>query len=105
MKGKTHFIRHSERDLLFFSNLLEAWNILKEERPSLILSTGAGPIVPFSLIGKMFGVPTLYIETFTRVNRPSLTGRLMYRLADRFFYQWKPLGKIFQKGHYCGPLI
>ena len=105
MKRKTYFIRHSERDLLFFYNLLEAWKILKKERPALMLSTGAGPIVPFSLIGKLFRIPTLYIETFTRVNRPSLTGRIMYRLADRFFYQWKSLEKVFQKGHYCGPLI
>ena len=46
MEGKTYFIRHSERDWLFFVNLLEAWQILRKERPRLILSTGAGPVVP-----------------------------------------------------------
>ena len=35
MEGKTYFIRHSERDLLFFVNLWEAWIILRKEKPEL----------------------------------------------------------------------
>ena len=102
---KTYFIRHSERDWLVFVNLWEAWQILRNERPGLILSTGAGPVVPFSLAGKILGIPTLFVETFTRPHAPSLTGRIMYRLADRFFYQWQELGRYFPRGTYGGPLI
>ena len=105
MEGKTHFICHSERDWLFFVNLWEAWRILNREAPSLILSTGAGPVVPFALIGKLFGIPTIFVETFTRPVTPSLTGCIMYHLADRFFYQWKPVGRYFPRGVYGGPLI
>lgn len=102
MEGKTYFIRHSERDWLFLMNLWEAWRILRKERPGLILSTGAGPAVPFALAGNIMGVPSLYIETFTRVAKPSLTGRIMYYLAARFFYQWKPLERYFPKATYGG---
>ena len=105
MEGRTYFIRHSERDWQFFVNLLESWHILRKERPQLILSTGAGPVVPFALIGKLFRIPTLFVETFTRVIEPSLTGKIMYRLADRFFYQWKPLERFFPKGVCGGPLV
>lgn len=105
MEGKTHFIRHSERDWQSLVNLWEAWRILRKERPDLILSTGAGPAVPFVLLGKMLRIPSVFIETFTRVTAPSLTGRIMYRLADRFFYQWKPLERFFPKGVYGGPLV
>lgn len=105
MEGKTHFIQHSERDWKFIINIWEAWKILGRERPNLILSTGAGPIVPFSLIGNILKIPTIFIESFTRVRRPSLTGRIMYWLASRFFYQWKSLELFFPKGVYCGPLI
>jgi beta-1,4-N-acetylglucosaminyltransferase len=105
MKGRTYFIRHSERDWLFLVNLWEAWRILRKERPRLILSTGAGPVVPFALIGKLIGVPTLFIETFTRVTEPSLAGRIMYYLADRFFYQWRSLERFFPRGIYGGPLV
>lgn len=104
MEGKTYFIRHSERDLLFFVNLWEAWKIFRKERPDLILSTGAGPVVPFTLVGKIFGIKAIFIEISTQVIKPSLTGRIMYRLADRFFYQWKPLARYFPKGIYGGLL-
>jgi UDP-N-acetylglucosamine:LPS N-acetylglucosamine transferase len=105
MKGRTYFIRHSERDWLLFTNAIEAWRILRNEKPDLILSTGAGPVVPFAVVGKLLGIRSIFIETFTRVTRPSLTGRIMYRLADRFFYQWRSLEKFFPKGVYAGPLI
>lgn len=105
MEGKTYFIWHSERDWLFVMNMWEAWRILRKLRPNLILSAGAGPVVPFALVGKMFRIPTLFVETFTRVVQPSLTGRMMYHLADRFFYQWRSLERFFPKGIYGGPLI
>jgi len=105
MKGRTYFIRHSERDWLFAVNMWESWRILHKERPHLILSTGAGAVVAFALIGKLFGMRTVFIETFTRVIKPSLTGRIMYRLADSFFYQWRPLERFFPKGTYGGSLL
>lgn len=105
MQGKTYFIKHSERDWKFMWNLWEAWRILRVERPRVLLSTGAGPIVPFSIIGKALKIPTIFVETFTRVAHPSLTGRIMYWLADRFFYQWESLSRFFPKGIYCGPLV
>jgi len=104
MEGKTYFIRHSERDWLFFVNLWEAWHLLRKELPDAILSTGAGPVVPFALVGKLLRVPTIYIEISTQVIKPSLTGRIMYHFADRFFYQWKALESYFPKGTYGGLL-
>ncbi len=104
MQGRTYFIRHSERDLLVLVNLLEAWRILRRERPDVILSTGAGPIVPFALVGRLLGVPTVFVETFTRITRPSLTARIMYRLAARFIYQWPTLERYFPRGTYGGML-
>lgn len=106
MDRKTYFISHSERDLKFFINLIEAIRILLKERPKVLLSTGAGPIVPFALIGRLlFGCKIIYIETITRVDTPSLTGKLMYYLANHFYYQWKELAIYFPRGQYCGSLI
>lgn len=106
MEGKTYFITHSERDWKFFINLWEAFRILRKQRPDIILSTGAGPVVPFALIGRLFfNTRVVYIETITRINQPSLTGRIMYRLAHDFYYQWQGLSGYFPKGVYGGPLI
>lgn len=105
MEGRTWFITHAERNWKVLVNFVEAWRILRRERPSVLLSTGAGPIVPFAVVARLLGIPVIFIETLTRVRRPSLTGRLMYPLADRFFYQWRPLAAHFPRGEYCGPLI
>jgi UDP-N-acetylglucosamine:LPS N-acetylglucosamine transferase len=105
MIGKTHFICHSERDWRFLPNLWEAWRILQRERPAVILSTGAGPVVPFALIGKLLRIPTVFVETFARVTEPSLSGRVMYYLAGSFFYQWRSLERFYPKGIYGGPLV
>ena len=106
MEGKVDFIRHSERDLLFFVNLWEAFKILRRERPQVILSTGAGCVVPFALLGRLlFGTRVVYIETLTRLEVPSLTGRIMYYLADNFFYQTKGLRKFFPRAEYQGTLL
>lgn len=98
-------ITHSERDLKILKNFYEAFKILNKERPSIILSAGAGPIVPFAIIGKfLFGCKIIYIESFTSVTSPSLTGRLMYKLnlTNLFFYQWPELNIYFPNAVYSG---
>jgi len=106
MQGKTDFIVHSERDWKQLINLWEAFRILRRERPQVILSTGAGPAVPFAIVGRyLFGCRIIFIETITRISAPSMTGKIMYRLAHDFFYQWKSLARFFPNGQYAGPLL
>jgi UDP-N-acetylglucosamine:LPS N-acetylglucosamine transferase len=106
MTGKTHFITHSERDWKTLLNLWEVFAVFRRERPTVILSTGAGSAVPCAIVGRLlFNTRVIFVETMTRVTRPSMTGRLMYRLAHEFFYQWRPLGAYFPRGRYGGPLI
>jgi UDP-N-acetylglucosamine:LPS N-acetylglucosamine transferase len=106
MLGRTQFIVHSERDFKLFINCFEAFIIIKREKPSLILSTGAGPIVPFSIVGKfLFGIKVIYVESIASIKTPSLSGRIMYWIADKFYYQWKDLQNYFPKGEHIGPLI
>jgi len=106
MQGRTYFIAHSERDRKFFLNLWEAFRILRRERPDVILSAGAGPAVPFAIVGRIFfRTRVVFVETIASIHTATLTGKIMYRLAQRFFYQWKSLAGFFPKGEYGGPLI
>lgn len=106
MIGKTYFITHSERDYKFFINLFEAYRLIKKTRPKIIISTGAGLIVPFSLVAKFFfNIKTMYIETMGCVDKPSLTGRIMYYLADYFYYQQTTQKQYFPKGVCIGLLL
>jgi UDP-N-acetylglucosamine:LPS N-acetylglucosamine transferase len=102
LEGSGHhvyFVAHSERDWKFFVNLWEAWRIFRVERPKVIISTGAGVIVPFALIGRVvFNARVVFVETITRLSQPSLTARLMYYLAHDFYFQWDGLRPYFPKG-------
>ena len=69
-------------------NLAVAWRTIQSCKPDAILSTGAGLAVPFFLVGRLFGLRTVYVESLTRVAGPSLSGRMVYPLANAFFVQW-----------------
>ncbi|GAB4369605.1 MAG: UDP-N-acetylglucosamine--LPS N-acetylglucosamine transferase [Deltaproteobacteria bacterium] len=105
LKGRTERIVHSERDLKLLVNFWEAARILRARRPDVILSFGAGPAVPFAIVGKMMGMKIVFVETFAAVTRPTLTGRILYRLADLFLYQWESLAPIYPRGIYGGPVF
>lgn len=105
MVGRTYFIRHSERDLLALWNVVEAVRIFRRERPTHLISTGAGLAVPLALVARLCGVKVMFIETFAAIERPTLTGRILYRLANRFVYQWPALGRFYPSARYAGTIF
>jgi UDP-N-acetylglucosamine:LPS N-acetylglucosamine transferase len=74
-------------------NLRLAWRVLRRERPSAILTTGAGVAVPFAWIGRVLGVPTIYIESVTRIDGLSLSARLIKPVASHMYAQWPELAE------------
>ncbi len=103
--ARCYRIAHAERDLRVLWNFFEAARVLLRERPDVILSTGAGPAVPVAVVGKALGAKVVFIENFGAVRTPSWTGRIMYRLADVFFYQWESLAPHFPKGRFAGSVF
>ena len=72
-------------------NLRLALRLLRTERPSAILTTGAGVAVPFAWIGRLLGIPTVYVESVTRIEGLSLSGRLIAPVAKGLYAQWPEL--------------
>lgn len=75
----------------FLLLFLYATKLLRKERPDFIITTGALISYPFCVVGKMMGMKVVYIESFARVQKPSLTGRLLYNFADLFIVQWEDM--------------
>ena len=69
-------------------NLWLAAIVVRRHRPDVLLATGGGVTVPLFVMGKLMGARLIYVESLTRVDKPSLTGKLVYPLVDRFFVQW-----------------
>ena len=85
-------------------NLKLAWTTIRKYRPDVILSTGAALEVPFFIVGRLRGVRLVHVETLTRLERPSLSGRMVYPLADAFFVQW-PTKEAGRRAIYAGSII
>lgn len=87
-------------------NTFLAVKILKKEKPTLIVSSGAAVAVPFFWIGKLFfGVKTIYIEVFDRIDKPTLTGKLVYSVTDRFIVQWDEMKEVYKKAENLGSIF
>jgi UDP-N-acetylglucosamine transferase subunit ALG13 len=103
--ARPYRIVHAERDLRLVVSFAQAARILLRERPSVLISAGASPAVPFFSLGRLFGAKTVFIETFAAVEQPTLSGRLCYPLADHFFVQWPELLRTFPRARYSGPVF
>lgn len=72
-------------------------SILFKEKPDVIISSGAAVAVPFFYLGKLMGKKTIYLEVFDRIDSPTLTGKLVYPVTDKFIVQWEELKEIYPK--------
>ncbi len=72
-------------------NFFLAWQILSQETPHLVISTGAGVAVPFLILAKLLGRQTIFIESITRVKQLSLSARLALPFLDTLYVHWPQL--------------
>jgi beta-1,4-N-acetylglucosaminyltransferase len=79
-------------------NTFLAVKILFKEKPDLIVSTGAAPAIPFFYLGKLFGAKVIYIEVYDRIEKPTITGKVVYPISDLFVLQWEEQKKFYPKG-------
>lgn len=86
-------------------NTFLATKIIRKEKPKLIISSGAGAAVPFFYIGKIFGVKTIFIEVFDRIDKPTITGKLVYPVTDIFIVQWEEMKKVYPKAINLGGIF
>ena len=75
------------------------------ERPDVVITTGAGIVVFLCVFAKLLGAKLIFIESMARVERPTLTARMLYPFADLFIVQWSELLKYFPKAKYVGRLF
>jgi beta-1,4-N-acetylglucosaminyltransferase len=84
--------------ILFYQSI----KIFVKEKPNVIISTGALCTIPILLIGKLFRKKIIFIESFSKISSPTMTGRIIYPIADVFVIQWIGLKKYYPKSLYWG---
>lgn len=92
--------------LLLLGALFRIAVIFARERPNVVITDGAEIAIPAMLIGRMMGCRIVFVEVWTRVRMPTLTGRIAYRLADAFFVMWPELLQAYgPKARYEGGFL
>lgn len=86
-------------------NTHRAWKILRKEKPDIIISSGAAVAVPFFYLGKLFGAKLIYIEVIDRIDKPTITGKMVYPIVDKFVVQWEEMKKVYPKAVNLGSIF
>ncbi|WP_240311649.1 UDP-N-acetylglucosamine transferase subunit ALG14 [Nocardioides houyundeii] len=73
-----------------------AWRVLRDYRPDMVISTGAGVAVPFFWMRRLVGAQTVYLEVFDRIDSPTLTARLCRPVTDLFLVQWPEQQRLYK---------
>ncbi|GLS89026.1 hypothetical protein GCM10007916_00930 [Psychromonas marina] len=100
--------KHKHSDILFnngpFKIVKSLRSAIKNNNFQAMISTGPGIAIIAALLFKVYGIKVVHVETWSRFTTKSLTGRVMYLLADRFYVQHKSLLSIYPKAIYAGVL-
>lgn len=81
--------------LSLLKNSLRSLRLLHREKPDVVVCTGVLAMIPLCIEAKLSGRKLIYIESFAKVTSGTLTGKLLYRFADRFYVQWSQMKDIY----------
>lgn len=107
-KSKVAYLSTGNKDNMLKYIFVMPYNVIKsliiflKFKPSVIVTTGAHTCVPMCYIAKVFRKKIIYIESFANIETKTLTGRLIYPIADIFVVQWKSMLKLYPKAVWEG---
>ena len=76
-------------------NTIKTIGIFMKENPDVVISTGALATIPMCVMAKLFRKKVIFIESFAKINSPTLTGKLVYKFADQFYIQWEEMKEFY----------
>lgn len=83
---------------------LAAWIVYKE-RPTVLISCGAGIAPPFFYVGKLIGIKLIFIEPYDFIRYPSLSGRMVEPIVDEYLVQHDFQLHFSKKAKYRGATL
>ena len=107
-KGKVDFLVFGTKDFMLTYPFKLLYNCFKSiiiylrVHPDYIITTGAHTAGPMCCLGKIFGSKIIYIETFANMSTKTITGKLLYPIADKFIVQWESMKDLYPDATYGG---
>ena len=84
-------------------NLRDVGRTLRRVRPEVVVTSGAGVVVPYCVIARALGARIIYMETMARVTSGSRAGRVLSRIADSTLVQWPESLEVYPGARRCSP--
>jgi|CXWL01.1.fsa_nt_gi UDP-N-acetylglucosamine:LPS N-acetylglucosamine transferase len=102
--GRWDFIRNSVR---LAASCIEALRIVWRLNPRAVIVVGSATAIPLFLAAASRGVACVFVESVTRAERLSLTGRIVHALglAQRLYVQWRPLAERVGGTRFAGCVL
>lgn len=86
-------------------NLMLAQRLLRKNRPDMILTTGSGVAAPFLWLAKPLGIPTVFVESITRITEISLTANMVRPFVTKMLVQWPELVEKYPGVEHHGRIV
>lgn len=86
-------------------NSMLAMKVLRQCRPDVVVSTGAGVALPFFVLARLMRIPTVYVEVYDRIDSATLTGRLCRPFSSLFLVQWREQQALYKNSVLIGHLL
>jgi UDP-N-acetylglucosamine--N-acetylmuramyl-(pentapeptide) pyrophosphoryl-undecaprenol N-acetylglucosamine transferase len=108
-QGETvHSVPRYDRQLMgkaFLRSVAEATRLVATERPRLVVTSGAGAMLPFCVLARASGARLIFVETMARVTSRSASGAVLSRLASNVLVQWPEAVPLYPRSKLCNPAL
>jgi UDP-N-acetylglucosamine:LPS N-acetylglucosamine transferase len=91
----------------FLHAIVQAHRALLRSKPDFVVCVGTALSVPICVAARVMRIPSAYIDSITRFERPSQTAKIIshLRLADRVYVQWPDSVHLYPGGIYRGTVL
>ncbi len=106
--GRVNFLVYgTKKDILIYPfkliyNSFKSLYFFLKIKPDVVITTGSHTAGPMCCIAHLAGRKVIYIETLANMKTKTVTGRLVYHIADLFIVQWESMLKLYPKAKYWG---
>ena len=89
------------------SSFRDACKLIRKVEPFAVICVGSSIAVPLCFWAKCFRKKAIFVETITRVSKPSFTGKTIsiLKLCDRFYVQWPEGVGLYKGAIYRGMVV
>lgn len=96
---KSHFLTYFFK---FIYNFFKSFYLFLKIKPDVIITTGTHTAVSMCYIGHLFKKKIIFIETLANRTTKTMSGSMIYPIADYFLVQWESMLKLYPKAIYSG---